>query len=244
MNLVNFLRENLQEGYDFKLTKELNFNFDKGKDNVVIRIAQGDQYQKGVVQPMTILITTKDVNKSKDIWSDFVKATSDRDYQEGTENYYMMLQTPYVSQLFDEISNNYYHTITVFGTIVITKGIDDIKKITIDDVEIELNEANLQMTGNPSTHQLSTDPRINKSTINSAMLTLNIVTFNSDYGSLTTKLKNMRKKIVSPNQDFSIKIWYSGDQLQPSEKHTMKLVTQNIAKTRGAISLLTLSFAS
>lgn len=244
MNLEEFLKEKLNDNYDFKLTKELNYNFEENKDNVVLRISQGEQYKKGVVQPLTILVTSKNINKSKDIWNNFVKETSDRDYQEGTENYYMLFQTPYVSQLFDEVSNNYYHVMTIFGTIVITEGIDDIKKIEIDGVEVEMNDVNLQLTGNPSTSQESTDPRLNRSTINSAVLTLNIVTFNADYGTLTTKLKNIRKKLISQNENFSVKIWYSGDTVQASESHTMKLVTQNIAKSRGAISLLTLSFVS
>lgn len=240
MDFLEFLKENLPDKYNFKLTSELSYVFEKEKDNVIIKIAQGDQYAKGVVQPLSILITTKNVNKTEKIWSNFVKKVSDRDYPDGMNNVYMMFQTPYVSQMFDEVSNNFYHTITVFGTLVLTEGILDIKEIKIDDVKVDLNEVVYQLVNNPSSEQLSEDGWLNETEIQNTIITLQIVTFSADYGSLSTKFKRQRKGQASPNENFNIKIKFvDGD----VEEHTMKLTSQSFTKTRGAISLLSLNFS-
>lgn len=240
MDLMEFLRENLNESYDFKLTSDLSFVFEKEKDNITIRLSQGDRYVRGVIQPVTISIVTKNVSETVKVWSDFVKKTSDRNYPDGQDNYYIMFQTPYVSQVFDEVSNDFYHTVVVFGTIVVTEGILDIEKIKIDGVDIELNEAVYQLVNNPSSEQLSEDGWLNVTEIQNTIITLQLVTFLVDYGVLGTKLRRQRRGQLSPNVDFSIEITFvDGD----VENHTMKLISQSISKTRGAMSLLSLNFS-
>lgn len=239
MNLLEFLSDNLPSDYEFKLTNEVSYVFDKDKDNIIIRLAQGDRYARGVVQPLTMLVTTKNVNRSLEIWNNFVKAVSDKDYPDGTENVYMMFQTPYTSQLFDEVSNNFYHTVTIFGTLVLTEGVLDIKSVEIDGIKLEVNTAVYQLINNPSSEQLSVNGWLNETEIQNTVITLQLVTFLLDYGSLSTKLKRQRKGQASPNADFNIKIEFvDGD----VEEHTMKLTTQSISKTRGAMSLLSLNF--
>lgn len=239
---LEFLQDTIDSDYNAVVHQELSFVFDEDKDNIVVKVNQGNRYKRGVVLPISIIVTSKNINNAMIVWNNWVASISDKDYLEGTENYYKMFQTPYVVQVFDEVSNNYYHALSIFGTIVKTEGIDDIVKITIDDVEVELNEVSFQQVGNVSTHQASGDARQNKTTINSSVLTLQITTFNADYGTLSAKLKNIRTKIISPDAPFTVAIWRVGEQTA-GETHTMKLTTQNIVKSRGAMSLLTLNFA-
>jgi len=135
MDLVDFIAENLPSTYSFKTTRELSFVFDKDVDNIVLKVQQGNRYLKGVIMPVTILISTKDTTNAMSVWNEWVVSVSDKDVLEGTSNYYMIFQTPTVTQVFDEVSNNYYSTITIYGTIVETDGLYDISKITIDGVK-------------------------------------------------------------------------------------------------------------
>lgn len=240
MDFVEFIKENISNKYKFNLSDELSYVFEKDKDNIVIRISQGDQYRKGVIHPITIFITTKNANKTFAVWSQFVKDISDKDYLDGTENYYMLFQTPYVSQTFDEIKNNYYHTVTVFGTIVVTKGILDIKKATIDGVEVDINEMSFQLVNQPSLSHTVAGGNLSKTTIETSVLTFNINTFLANYGSLSLKLKKMRKGEISGDTAFTVVFTFVDESI---ETYLMKLTTQSIVKTRGAISLLSLAFA-
>lgn len=239
---LEFLKETMDEDYNAVVHQELSFKFDADKDNIMVRVNQGNMYRRGVVLPISILVTSKNILKAFEVWNNWVATISDKDYLEGTENYYMMFQTPYVTQVFDEISNNYYQVLSLFGTIVKTEGIDDIVKITIDGVEVELNEISLQQVGTVNMHQSSGDARQNKTSITSSVLTLQLTTFNADYGALSTKLKNIRTKVINPDTEFTVAIWKVGEQTA-GETYTMKLTTQNVVKSRGAMSLLTLNFA-
>lgn len=241
MDFIEFMKEHLPNGYKTTFHSELSFIFDDEIDNVVIRLNEGNRYQRGVVIPLTIFITTKNINQAKNIWSNWVASVSDKDYnsESAEENYYMMFQTPTVIQMFDEISNNYYQVLSIYGTIVETYGILDIKKLEIDGIEVDINEMSYQLVNQPDISQ-TIDDSFSETTIQNSVLSFNVTTFLADYGALSSKLKNMRKGIISSDTGFAVKFTFNdGD----TEQNTMKLITQSIVKSRGSISLLSLSFS-
>jgi len=243
MDFIEFIAENLPNDYTFKTTSELSFNFEKDVDNILVKMQQGNRYLKGVIIPVTIIVTTKNISKSLSTWNEWVVSVSDKDVLEGTSNYYMIFQTPTVSQVFDEVSDNYYSTITIFGTIVETDELIDIKSLKIDGVEMTVNTLTYQLTNTPDSEQPtninSGDDYINTSSIQSSVLSLRVTTFMEDYDSLRTKLFNVRKSLESPDNSFEICITWSNDE---TETITMKNTSQSFQKNRGAVSLLTLDF--
>lgn len=242
MDFVAFIREYLPEGYDIKITDEVSFDYNPEIDNVIIRKNQGNQYTRGVVVPISIMITTKNVSNAFDIWKNWVMDVSDKDYNEesSTENYYMMFMTPSVVQLFDEISNNYYQVLTIIGTIVVTYGVLDIKKLEIDNQEVDINELSYQLVNQPDISQTITGGNLSVTTIENSVLSFTLNTFLTNEGNLGLKLLNMRKGIISGDTSFSIKFTYNNGDV---ENIDMKLTSQNIVKTRGSITLLSLAFA-
>lgn len=244
MDLIEFISNNLPEGYSFNLKKELSYNFDGDLDNVILKVQEGNHYQNGIIYPITLIIVSKNVNNSLQIWNEFVASVSDQNFPEGTSNYYMIFQTPSVSQVFDENKNNYYSTITVFGTVVFTTGILDIKKVEIDGVEISINSFTYQLENIVDSEQRlnleSSEDFLNKTEIKASVLSLNIITFLKDYQNFSLKLMNMRKNQLSPNEFFTIKITYIDDSVEENE---MKLIHQAIQKNRGAIPTFNLYFS-
>jgi len=242
MNLVDFIAEHLPDDYSFKITKELSFEFEDNCDNAILKTQQGKQYQKGVIMPVFLTIITKDTNTTVDIWNAWVKEVSDKDYQEGTNNFYMIFQTPSVSQVFDEHSANFYSTISIIGTVVVTENVMDIKKLEIDGDEITVNDWTYKMTNTIDSEQPvdGSDDFINTSEVTASIINMQVTTFNEDYATIRQKLTNMRKNIVSPNSTFHIKVTWSDDSY---EEHDMKCTSQAFQKTRGSILLVTLDFA-
>lgn len=240
MNLVEFISQNLPVDYSFNITENLSYKFDKNVDNLVLKVQQGNRYQRGVIMPLSIIITSKDPQRAMTIWNEWVLTVSDRDYLEGTFNYYMIYQTPSITQVFDEISNNYYSVITVFGTIVETNNVLDIKKLEIDGVEIIINEGTYQLSSSPNSEQPSDSAYLNTSNIISSVLSLNVTTFLDDLGTLGLKFKGMRKNTTNPNSTFDVKITFTDDSI---EQTNMRCTLQSIQKSRGSITTLTLNFA-
>jgi len=242
MNLVDFIAEHLPDDYSFKITKELSFEFEDGYDNAILKTQQGKQYRKGVIMPVFLTITSKDTTNAIKIWSDWVKEVSDKDYQEGTSNFYMIFQTPSVAQVFDELKTNYYSTVSIIGTIVVTENVMDIKSLKIDDDEITVNDWAFKLTSTPDSEQPVAEDEgyINTSEITASVLTMQVTTFNEDYANIRQKLTNMRKNSKNPNDMFHVKITWADDSY---EEYDMKCTSQAFQKSRGAILSVTLDFA-
>ena len=63
MDIIRFIKDEINSinaDYKFKINSELNYNFEKDKDNVVLRLQQGNRYKKGVIIPISILVTSED----------------------------------------------------------------------------------------------------------------------------------------------------------------------------------------
>lgn len=238
MDILQFIKEKLGEvksDYNYKINPELNFNFQADKDNVVLRLQQGNRYLRGVVIPLSILITTKNPLQCVEVWSDFVGSVSDRTVVEGVDSYYFMLMTPAISQVFDEISNNYYSVVQVIGTIVETNAIDDIIKFEIGDEELEIIEMTymLQNTVEPS-------PRgslVHADAV-SGVLSGSITTYIGD-NDFFLELMTMRRNGSNINMPFVVKItWQSGE----IETFNAKITLQSFIKRRGELSRVNINF--
>lgn len=237
MNFIQFIKDNLPTTYHLEIYNELSYVFTADVDNVVVKAQQGSRYQRGVVIPISILITSKDVNNALTVWGQWVAEISDRDYNEGTDNYYMIFSTPTVTQVFDENSNNFYGVISVFGTIVETNNALDIKALAIDGVNVIVNEGALVLSNGMNSEAVS-GLYLNKSNVINGTLSFQVTTFIED-NTLFDKLRSMRLGTTSINSVFSVKFTWSNDYV---EIYTFKLSSQSFNKSRGNISTLTLMF--
>lgn len=241
MDLISFIKNYLPSDYDLRLTNELSFSFDRTMDNVIVRIQQGNRYKRGVVMPLTIMVTSKDINRASSVWNQFVKTVSDNDYIEGTSNYYMLFMIPTVTQVFDEISNNYYSVLSIMGTIVETDASNDISKIEIKNTlgvyeELELISGSVSYVSTPKTEQ-EANGYMMKTNIQGSVLSANIVTHIDD-NDFFTRLRLMRQG-GNNNQTFETRItWLNGD----IENYNFKLTRQAFLKNRGELSSLTIDF--
>lgn len=241
MDFIQFIKDNLAEGYDFKIAQDLSFNFDDKRDNVIIRLQQGNRYKKGVVIPITILVTSDDVETMRKVWTEWVNAVSDENYIEGTDNYYMLFMSPSIVQTFDEISNNFYSVLTIMGTIVETNDSNDISKIEIKNTlgeyeELELVSGSVSYVSTPKTEQ-EANGYMMKTNIQGSVLSVNIVTYIDD-NDFFTRLRLMRQG-GNNNQTFETRItWVNGD----IENYNFKLTRQAFLKNRGELSSLTIDF--
>lgn len=246
MDIIRFIKDKINDinaDYEFKINSELNYNFEKGKDNVVLRLQQGNRYKKGVVIPISILITSEDILEAFNVWSAFVSVTSDQSYVEGVDSYYFMLMTPTLQQFFDEIGNNYQGVVSVMGTIVQTSNTDDIKKIEInkDDfdepVEIDVIDSAFSFTNVIDQAQVNTN--LNSADASGAVLTLIIDTY-IDVNEFFNTLFLMRRGTVPNDAVFNLTItWISGQ----VETFDAIITNHSFTKSRGALSKTRLEFA-
>lgn len=239
MDFIQFIKDNLTEGYDFKIAQDLSFNFDDKRDNVILRLQQGNRYKKGVVIPITILVTSDDVETMRKVWTDWVNAVSDENYIEGTDNYYMVFMSPSIVQTFDELSNNFYSVLTIMGTIVETNNTNDIKKFEVswDDTFIELDiiQIGLSLVYTQLTEQKKNETMMKTSNIGS-VLSLSLTTYIDD-NDFFNMLRSMRNGVS--NVGFVCRLtWNNGD----IETHSMQITRQGFVKSRGELSVVTIDF--
>lgn len=239
MDFIQFIKDNLAEGYDFKIAQDLSFNFDDKRDNVILRLQQGNRYKKGVVIPITILVTSDDVETMRQVWTDWVNAVSDENYIEGTDNYYMVFMSPSIVQTFDEVSNNFYSVLTIMGTIVETNNTNDIKKFEVSwgstFIELDIINIGLSLVYTQLTEQKKNETMMKTSNIGS-VLSLSLTTYIDD-NDFFNMLRSMRNGVS--NVDFVCRLtWNNGD----IETHSMQLTRQGFVKTRGELSVVTIDF--
>lgn len=245
MNIVDFIKDNLKEidhQYNYKISEELNFNFQAEKDNIVVRLQQGNRYQRGVVIPISILVTSKNVLKMKAIWNEWVLKVSDETYIEGTDSYYMIYMTPAVTQVFDEISNNYYSVISILGTIVETNNSNDITKFEIktngnDWQSLSVNDFVIGYNSGVNSEQ-EAGTEINTSKIINTVVNFTLTTY-IEVGDLFTKLRQMRLGTLTNNTTFQIRVtWVDGI----TEEYFVKNSSHTIRKAKGEITTINLIF--
>lgn len=246
MDFLEFIKNHLQiinPQYVYKINSELNFKFESDKDNVIVRLQQGNRYKKGVVLPITILVTSKDLNNAMQVWSQLVLEVSDKNYIEGTDNYYMLFMTPSVNQMFDEVTNNYYSVISIMGTIVETNETNDIVKVEVRRgsnpfEEVELIGSTLTTTLTVDTEQtsgLEILRSLSTGTVIAGSLDIYPVS-----GQFLSDLRNMRTGILTNQTRFDFKFtWQDGIW----EIHNCLVTSQGFVKRRGELSTMQIQFS-
>lgn len=242
MDLIQFIKENLPADYQFQITQDLSFRFDKNSDNVVLKIQQGNRYKRGVIMPITINITSKDVSNSRQLWEQFVKNVSDENYLEGQINYYMLFMTPSIIQVFDEISNNYYSVINIMGTIVETDSVNDVIKMEVkigssDYINLEIITLPISWTSTFSTEQYGVSNTMHSYAM-SSVASFSVSTYIEDNLFFNT-LFRMRQGNVSNDTIFNVRLtWQNGD----IESYNARVSRQAFLKNRGELSVMTIDF--
>ena len=149
MDLVKYLQEKLDAmspGF-YVVSKERNVDADYNLAQVVVSALSGNIYKESASIPYQIEIITNNIDK---VFADFIvlakdnngkshtQVTSNKNEEFASETMIPYFNSPVVVDKELEIGSDKYARIVVFASVSEQENVNDIKKLVIDNEEIEL----------------------------------------------------------------------------------------------------------
>ena len=229
--------DGIQSGFSVSNERKLKSNFiDK---EVVVTALAGTIYDDSATIPYQITITTLDPENAQNVFTRLAKENNNKSFtsivqEEGEEEAKMysivpIFQTPVVMDADIEVGSNHYARLVAFVNLTIWFDVSNVKKITIDNEEINFLNGSFGYTAELMSNRLS-GQKLNKSTKKSstAMLTFQAVNRNTNF------YKNVFKTMVGERDTyFTVTI-----ELTNNQTATMKMIigTNTISFARSSLS--------
>ena len=222
----DYIRERVQELTETKIivVNEVDFNFTTDDDAITIVIKNNGGAVNGNVKFMPIqfdIYSSLDVQETLEVFNEFVENYSNTYMNLGLDFYKQDYNTPVVATNFLDIGTTKSY-IYITGTLLITTDISDVKEVWIDNRLINHLQCNVIYSASLNPSKVSGEDFIT-TMAESATLSISIRMFCQN-DVFSQQLKLIRKKLLSPNHTFQVKLVYNdGDE----EIHQMKVQTFN-----------------
>lgn len=236
MNYLNYLQEKL--GSSVIVTEEVNMDYQNDESIVIIRYLNGTNYRDSQVIPIQLSANTNDINTVMALLNTFSQTYSNTSFIDGLEYVKQMYGTPLVLTTLVAVGDNYVSTIILYGTLVISDNVSDVKKVYIDGYEYETTIRQLTYASNID-NQRKNGQYINETEVICGLIkfTCNLINKGDELG---TKLRNIRQGLTNINTDFTITLHFTDN--STTETYIMKLDSYSVAMTNDNMPVLVLSF--
>lgn len=214
VNIKEFIETKMQNistvPYIYSDERQLNsFN---GNNEVVIKRLSGEIYSESSQIPVQIEITTDDPEKVIDDFTALAMECNNKSFEsiieEGEDSVLYLItpifNTPTVIDADIRIGSKTCCRLITFSTFNITRNVSNVKKIAIDNEELEIENGTFGYTATPRSNRVSGQELTpSKKEEASSMLSLAIIGQNTIF---TRKLFLIQSGALAGNTAFSVKI--------------------------------------
>jgi hypothetical protein len=225
----------------YEVTDEVNYQYNGEGNAIIIKYLNGANFKDSVIQPFQLSIYTNDILQVREDLNLFTATYNNAPFYEGQEYIQQIYNTPMVLTPFDKSGTNYTHNLIIQGTLLISKNVNDIKTVKIDNVEYETTSRIISYIT-----QID-NQRVSNSKINTSNITFASVKFNCDLinkndvtGTLYSKISAIRNGNLSIDTAFNIELTFSYNGV--IEAYNMKLDNAVLNSTNQSLPILSLSF--
>lgn len=224
---------------EWKIVETLDINWDGRETLLVITILDGATDYIGVkTQPFQIMIYTLDLKGVKDVIDEFQRNHNQeyirQDLQDIIQTYNPCVAIPQITTNGED----YYYQIYLTGVLQISDNIFDIKKVKIDGNEVNTYIRNISYNTIIDTQNKNINTEEVKTIIRNSKVSI-IFTLIPRESELFEKLKSIRVKEISCNENFTIELIHNNDTI---EEYTMKLTNQSFTSQNGSLVTCELNF--
>lgn len=236
MNYKLYLEEIF--GSSYEILEEVNIDFDISKTTILIKNLAGLSYRDSVIQPIQLIAHTTDPRGTLEVMQNFARNYTHVSFVQDFDYIAQTYATPYVLESFREMGVNHVSQVILSGTLVISSNIVDIKRVLIDDEEIETTTRPLTYVAYPD-NQKRADSNINTTVVRNAALKFTITGVNK-LTDFTNKLRFIRQGVLSEDTVFNIKIYHTDNDYL--EEYEMRMVSHVVNSENSVLPILTVEF--
>lgn len=237
MSYKEYLQEQLQalvsSTYEVKCYDEAEFNYEPKENEIAVIIKHLSGSIIGNVEftpiQLEIYSTNNEVNYTREILYEFVKAYSNTNFNLGLDYYKQDYSTPIDAGNFNEIAEGFRTRFIVVGSLMITSSISDVDKVYIDGLEMNNTNVAFSYATNGNTRKESGN-NLQKNCIENANLTITITMFkNADV--FNNKLSDLKLGRRSPNEIHRLKFVYTDNDREEEYTCVIDSFTENHDRT-------------
>jgi len=241
MNYLSYIKT-LTPFSNYTVTDELNYQFNGEQTACIVKYLNGTNYLDSKVQPIQLMIFTKDSQTTKAELETFTKTYNNvpgtYDNGDGTVDYFQQIySTPNMMMAFDPTGNNYSHQYNINLTLLISSNVNDIKQVKIDNVIYETTQRTLAYFAQVD-NQRTANAEINTSQVSYGSVKFNCNLINKNK-TLHNKIKSIRTGQISIDTTFTIVLTFTDT---TTETYTMKLDNATLNSENQSLPILALSF--
>lgn len=242
MNYLNYIKS-INIFSDYVITDEINYQFNGEQTALIIKYLNGTNFRDSKIQPIQLLVFTKDSQATKAELEEFTKAYNNvpsyYDNGDGTTDYFQQIySTPNMMMSFDPTGNNYTHQYSINVTLLISSNVSDIKMVKIDGLEYETTQRILTYFAQLDNQRVSnSELNISQATYGSVKFNCNLINKNNV---LSNKIRGIRTGSLSIDTIFNVQLTFSDN--DTTETYSMKLDNVTLNSENQSLPVLSLSF--
>lgn len=196
--------------YKISVVEEVDFNYNPDDNEIVVVYKELAGSVVGNVKFMNIQFnvfsSANEVNYTKEILNSFVADYSNTSVTLGLDHYKQDYNTPIDLTNFNEVGHTQRAMFLITGTLLVTSNISDIKRVRINNIDINYTNVNISYTAQPHSYLVSSENLMRHSATN-PNLQINIVAYiqNDSFNTLISLLKTNQK---GANDTYTIELTY------------------------------------
>lgn len=219
MNYKEYIKKSLQEltnEYKINVVDEINVNYNPEDKEILVVIKQLSGSVTGNVRAnpvqFNIFTSSGEVNKTMDIFNNFVSQYSNTHTMIGLDYYKQDYFTPIAMNNFLQVGDTQRTEILITGSLVITNSISDIKSVKINNKEVNYTNINFTYSTSVNTAKRSGE-HLQRTLAENANLLITITSYvNIDaYNTMISLHKTGQKR---SNDKYKISFEYTDDTKQ------------------------------
>lgn len=229
MNYKDYIKKSIQEltdKYTINVVDEINFNYNPADNEILIVIKELSGSIVGDVKfapiQFNVFSAANEVNDTFAILETFVANYSNSHTMLGLDYVKQDYSTPVVMNNFLQIGHSKRTELFIAGTLLVTKNISDITKVSVNGKEINYTNVVIAYSSQPNAAKTTKD-NLQKVMIADANLQITVSSF-SQIGPFNTMLSLLRQGKKSPNDTYNIKLEYTDG---TEEEYVCRILSYN-----------------
>lgn len=219
MSYKEYIQQSLQaytSDYIINVVNEIDFNYNPKPNEILVVIKELAGSVVGNVKFMPIQFNiftgANEVNNTKEILKSFVNDYSNTHTNIGLDYYKQDYSTPIDMNNFLQVGDSYRAELLITGTLMIAGNISDIRKVKINNKEVNHTSVTVTYSTSPNPAKYSNE-NLQRVMIANANVQITIVAYAniSPFNTLISLLKTGQK---SPNDTFTVDLEYTDDTIE------------------------------
>lgn len=235
MSYLDIFKNNaLFDGYT--IVDEANANYNN--KTIIYKELGGELFKDSQVLNIQLVAYSDDIDATKSMLDTFAKTynatetTIELDY---IRQYY---NSPVVISNYNVAQTNRVSQIYVYGTLIISSNVSDIKSVKIDGIEYFTTARTLQYTATPDNQKQGINGTLNSSQIKEALLQFNCSLI-SKGDDLNEKIDRILESNLKVNTTFSVEIIKTNGKTMA---YDMKMVNYSLNSQNSSFPIVTINF--